>query len=120
MYNRRIIILSDLSFLPKLCKRFPDVEFQKRESLEGLEDNCPELIVLEAATGLEVPVMIDNWDDVGLCGIRSGSSDVPVTMKMLVKVGAVASAVLIRVPEDYHEDRALEETSAIISGLLER
>jgi hypothetical protein len=118
MDKQKVIVLSPFGFLHELRGRFPDYEFKEVDSMENIEEEGPALIAMEAAKGLEAPVVVEDWDDVGLCGVHSGESEIPVTLKMLVKIGAVRSAVLIRIPADYHQERALDEASEILSGLL--
>ncbi|MBD3210260.1 hypothetical protein GF318_02660 [Candidatus Micrarchaeota archaeon] len=115
MDEKKVLVSPSIPFYRQLKQRFSGIEFSRLEK-DKIEEEGRDLIIVESAKGLEEPAVISDWDEVGPTSIKS--SDLPVTLKMLVKLGAVDSAVLVRLPSEYSRKRALEETSAIISDLL--
>jgi Ni,Fe-hydrogenase maturation factor len=46
--------------------------------------------------------------------------DLPITLKLLKKIGSLDSVLIIGVPSDYSKEKAIAEVSKIISSLLSK
>lgn len=109
----KILVFLPLSFLPRLRERFPQVEFKEADSDTDLEEEGPNLVTIDVSEDVgEITVL----DDLESLSFRE--MGLPMTLKMLMKIKAVESAVMIRVPAGYDENESFEKVSAIISDLL--
>jgi hypothetical protein len=107
-----------LRILPKLRQDFPSVEFKEYDTSENLEDEGRDLIILDTAFGIESVTLIDDVDTLQLSKTCSMHDfDLPITLRILLKLKTIDSVKIIAVPSGYPEDKALAETSEIISQM---
>ncbi len=105
--------------LPALQRRFPAIEFKKLNSLEFIEEEGRELIIIGPATGLESVTLIDDLDDLHVNKVCCNSGfDLPLTMRVMQKMKLIDSARIIAVPSDCSNAQAIQETATVISELL--
>ena len=108
-----------LRILPALRGKFPSVEFKEFDTAENLEDEGRDLVILDAAQGIEKVVLIDDLASLQQTKAYSMHDfDLPITLLLLMKLKAIDSVRIIAVPMGYEEKKAVEEAGGIISGLL--
>jgi len=107
-----------LRMLPRLRQEFPSLEFKEFDTAENLEEEGRDLIILDTAIGIEGVMLIDDVDTLQLSKACSMHDfDLPITLRILLKLKAIDSVKIIAVPSGYPEDKAIEEASGIISRL---
>jgi len=110
-----------LRMLPALRRRFPDVEFKESDTSENLEEEGRDLIILDSAFGISEVTLIDDLDNLQLSKRFSMHDfDLPITLRILIKLKALDSVKIIAVPSGYALGKAVSESAAIISTLLSR
>ncbi len=111
-----------LRMMAALRRRFPSVEFREFDSAENLEGEGRDLVILDAAKGIDGVVLLD-WPD-SVEALETGKIysmhdfDLAVTLKILKKMKLLDSVRIIAVPMGYPEKKALAEVAALIIGLL--
>lgn len=109
----KILVFSRLTFLPQLRERFPQVEFKESDSNTDLEEEGPNLVTIDVSEDVEEITVLDDLEGLGL-----REMGLPMTLKMLMKIKAIDSALMIRLPAGHNEKESLERVSRIISDLL--
>lgn len=108
-----------LRLLPRLRRHFPDIDFKEADTAENLEDEGRDLIILDAALGIESVTLIDDIDNLSLSKTCSMHDfDLPLTLRVLQKMKAIDSVQIIAVPIGYSEKKAFSEVCNILSTLL--
>jgi hypothetical protein len=108
-----------LKLLPVLRKRFPDVEFKEFDPTENLEKEGRDLVILDSAVGISEVTLMEDTRKLGLSGRNSMHDlDLPITLGILRKLGAIDSVRIIAVPHDYPLRKAAAEAGTLISSLL--
>lgn len=108
-----------LRLIPLLEKRFPEVEFKEFDPTENLEDEGRDLLIMDAVKGIGEVMLIegaDGFERSGTCSMHD--FDLPISLGLLRKLGAIDSVKVIAVPYDCALEKALEGSAAIISSLL--
>ncbi len=108
-----------LRMLPALRKRFPCVEFKEFDAAENLEAEGRDLIIIDAAAGIDRVVLLDDLSALEGGKIYSMHDfDLSLTLKLLKKMGALDSIRIIAVPSGFSERRAVPACSRLLSSLL--
>ncbi|MFN7990980.1 MAG: hypothetical protein U0R44_02360 [Candidatus Micrarchaeia archaeon] len=108
-----------LRVLPRLRKEFPSVEFKEFDAAENLEDEGRDLVILDAAEGLDEPALIEDLDALAKGKIYSMHDfDLALTLKLLKKVGAIDSVRIIAIPCAMPVSKAFRPLCRILSSLL--
>jgi hypothetical protein len=108
-----------LRLMPELRKAFPSVEFREFDTAENLEAEGRDLIILDTAFGIERVTLIEDVDTLQVSKTCSMHDfDLPITLRILMKLKAIDSVKIIAIPAGYGEGKALREAGAIIKGLL--
>ncbi len=108
-----------LRLLPALRKRFPEVEFKEFDAAENLEDEGPDLVILDSAEGIRRVMLIEDIAALSTGSIYSMHDfDLSLTLKLLRKMGAVNSVRIIAVPSRFPLRKALSGCSKLLSSLL--
>jgi|SRR5208283_4591502 len=107
-----------LRLMPKLEKLFPSIEFKEFDTAENLEDEGRDLIILDTAFGIEKVTLIDDVDNLQMSKTASMHDfDLPITLRILIKLKAIDSVKIIAIPAGYGEKKAIEEISAMIKSI---
>ncbi len=107
-----------LRLMPKLEKLLPSVEFKEFDTAENLEDEGRDLIILDTAFGIEKVTLIEDVDTLQMSKTASMHDfDLPITLRILIKLKAIDSVKIIAIPAGYEEKKAIEEISAIIKAI---
>ena len=107
-----------LRLMPKLKNFFPSIEFKEFDTAENLEDEGRDLIILDTAFGIENVTLIDDVDTLQLSKTASMHDfDLPITLRILIKLKAIDSVKIIAIPAGYDEKKALPEIKEIIGNL---
>lgn len=110
-----------LRIVKQLRQRFPSVEFKEFDSAENLEEEGRNLIILDAAKGIEDIILLEDIESIRLSSRYSMHDfDLSITLRLLKKLDAIDSVKIIAVPADYEADEAIEEISGLISSLLSK
>lgn len=104
--------------LPALRKKFPDIEFKEADTAENLEDEGRDLTILDAAMGIDEVTLIEDLDNLQLSKRFSMHDfDLPITLRILMKLKAIDSVKIIAVPMGYNKEKAIKEAVKIINEL---
>ena len=107
-----------LRIMPRLQKLFPKVEFKEFDTAENLEDEGRDLLILDTAFGIESVTLIDDVDTLQMSKTCSMHDfDLPITLRILIKLKAIDSVKIIAIPAGYDEKKALSEIKEIIGNL---
>jgi hypothetical protein len=107
-----------LRIMPKLKRMFPSVEFKEFDTAENLEDEGRDLLILDTAFGIESVTLIDDVDTLQMSKTCSMHDfDLPITLRILIKLKAIDSVKIIAIPAGYDEKKALSEIKEIIGNL---
>lgn len=110
-----------LRILPKLREIFPSIEFKEFDTAENLEDEGRDLVILDAAQGIDKVVLIEDLESLSQSKKYSMHDfDLPITLLLLKKLKAIDSVRIIAVPMDYDEKKAVEEAAKLISSSLSK
>jgi len=107
----KVLVFSRLKFLQKLRERFPQVEFKEADNDTDIEEEGPDLVTIDVSGDVGEVTVIDNLEELSF-----KEMGLPMTLKMLMKIKALESVVMIRLPASH--DKEFEKISEIISGLL--
>ena len=106
-----------LRILSGLRERFPGIEFKEADTAENIEDEGRDLVILDTAFGIEEPTLIDDVDSLQMSKTCSMHDfDLPITLRILIKLKAIDSVRIIAIPAGYDEVKAVEEVSRIIES----
>ncbi len=110
-----------LKLLPKLRKAFKGIEFKEFDTSENLEDEGGDLIILDTAFGIEKVTLIEDLDSLQMSKTCSMHDfDLPITLRILIKLKAIDSVKIIAIPAGYDEKLAGKEAAEIIGELFHR
>ncbi|NYZ74035.1 hypothetical protein H0O00_02745 [Candidatus Micrarchaeota archaeon] len=108
-----------LRIMPRLQERFPKAEFREFDSAENLEDAGRDLIMVDAAKGIDHVTLLEGVENLEQSEVYSMHDfDLSVTLRILLKIKAIDSVRIVAIPSDYPEEKAVEEAAALISTLL--
>ncbi len=108
-----------LRIMPMLRERFPRAEFREFDSAENLEDAGRDLILVDAAQGIDHVTLLEGVDNLEPSPVYSMHDfDLSVTLRILLKIKAIDSVRIVAIPCVYPEGKALEEAAALISTLF--
>jgi hypothetical protein len=108
-----------LRLLPLLRARFPQADFREFDAAEDLEREGRDLVILDAATGISRVVLLG-----GLDSLKAGKAcsmhdfDLALTLRLLMKMGAIDSVRIIAVPSSMPLRKALPGACRALSSLL--
>ena len=107
--------------LPLLSKKFPSVVFKEFDTAENLEREGKDLIILDSVLGIDRVMIISDLDQLSMGKSYSMHDfDLPITLRLLKKIGSIESVLIIGIPSDCLVERALSEVSVIISNLISK
>ncbi|VVC03371.1 Uncharacterised protein [Candidatus Bilamarchaeum dharawalense] len=105
--------------LPKLVKKFPEIEFKEFDSAENLESEGRDLLILDVAKGIDKVSILNGFDDLEITHAYSMHDfDLSVTLRILKKIKAIDSVKIIAIPIDYDEKKALKEVMELLRTLI--
>lgn len=108
-----------LRLLPALRKRFPAVQFKEFDAAENLEAEGRDLVILDSAEGISRVMLIDDLSALSSGPVYSMHDfDLSITLKLLLKMGAIDSVRIIAVPSRLGLRKALSGCSELLSSLL--
>jgi len=108
-----------LKLLPRLRKSFKHIEFKEFDTSENLEDEGRDLIILDTAFGIDKVMLIEDLDSLQMSKTCSMHDfDLPITLRILIKLKAIDSVKIIAIPAGYSRDEAIKEIKEIIAGLF--
>jgi len=103
-----------IKILPKLQKRFPDIEFIIADPTELLEYG-KDVWILDTAEGIEKVVVLDDISKLDLPKRLSVHDyDLTVDLHLLQKLGKPQNLKIIAVPMEMEEKEALERVSEVL------
>ena len=110
-----------LRLIPLLKKRFPEVEFKESDPTEDLEKEGRDLLIMDAAKGIPAVTLIEGTKPFELSGRCSlHDFDLPISLRLLKRLGAIDSVRIIAVPSGFPLEKALQQSAALISSLLSK
>ncbi|HIH23049.1 TPA: hypothetical protein HA238_04940 [Candidatus Micrarchaeota archaeon] len=97
------------------------VEFKEFDTAENLEDEGPNITILDVASGIK-KVTVFEESDLGKFEKSPIYSmhdfDLEITLKLLKKIGKIKTVGIIAIPMDYEKKKAMDEVMAIINNKL--
>ncbi len=107
-----------LRLLPGLRKRFPGTEFRELDPNEGLEELCPEAIIIDTVLGTGKTVSITDIDSITEGRkVSMHDLDLGFSLKLLKKTGRLRKVTIIGLPPGLGEEEALEQAANLLEGL---
>ncbi len=98
--------------MPELKKAFPDINFKEFDSAENLEDEGPDLTILDVAEGITRVVIITDLEELEARKVYSMHDfDLALTLRILLKIKAIISVRIIAIPVDHPIKKAFSEAS---------
>jgi Ni,Fe-hydrogenase maturation factor len=108
-----------LRMLPSLRRRFPSAEFVEFDAAEDLEKQGRDLIILDAADGIDDVVLLEDLSALSGGKVYSMHDfDLSLTLRLLKKMGSLDSVRIIAVPSGLPLRRALSRAGRLLSSLL--
>lgn len=95
------------------------IEFHEFDAAENLEDEGPDITLLDVAGGIKKVTVLT---DVDLDKLEKPPSysmhdfDLAITLKLLKKIGKIKSVRIIAIPIDHEEKKAVEEVRNVLSS----
>jgi Ni,Fe-hydrogenase maturation factor len=108
-----------LRLLPRLRKAFPEVEFKELDSVEDLEKEGRNLLILDSADGIKKAVVAKSIE-----GLEAGKlftlHDFGLAhyLKLLKKAGLVDSVKVFCIPKNACEEKTFRELCALLKASL--
>ncbi len=104
-----------LRILPKLKKKFKDIEFKDIDATEELQAEGRDLVILDAVEGIDKVMIIENIDQIKQSKVYSlHDFDLGYNLKLLKKMKLIDSAKIIGVPMRISEKEALAQIQFIL------
>ena len=108
-----------LRLLPRLRRRFPDIEFREFDPSENLEEEGRNLNIIDTVEGIDKVAVITDIGRIRTQRLYSMHDfDLSHSLKLLKKLGYIDSVMILGVPADIGDEEAFAQLSeAIISSL---
>jgi Ni,Fe-hydrogenase maturation factor len=108
-----------LRIMPKLQKKFPEIEFREFDAVEELEKEGPELFILDAVEGIKQCELITDLSVLQKTSrnVSMHDFDLGQTLVLLHKMGIVKKMTILGVPTNYGPGKATKEISRLIEVL---
>jgi hypothetical protein len=108
-----------LRIMPKLRKKFLEIEFKEFDTAENLEDEGRDPVILDTAFGIDSVTLIDDVDNLQMSKTCSMHDfDLPITLRILLKLKAIDSVKIIAIPAGYDEKKAIKEICVILEKMM--
>jgi len=107
-------LANEEAILARLRKRFPHIGLKKFRKSDDFTREGRDMVVFDAVKGISRVMLIDNLKSSRFENAVE-AHDLVVTLRVLLRIGALDSAKLIAVPEGYPAEAAVEEIGAILS-----
>ncbi len=104
------------TLLPRLRKAFPSIGFLRYGKSVELEEEGPDLLVLDSVNGVEEVGLIDDLDSLSP-GRALAASEMMMTLRIMVKIGSIKSVRMIAVPTGMGQEEAFEGICRAIRSL---
>lgn len=106
-----------LRILPKLKKRFPDIEFVVEDPTESLNPPQGEWWILDSAEGIKKITVLSDLSKVQFTNrVSVHDYDLSFDLKLLQKLGKLQRVKIIAVPMKMNQVEAIQRVSEIISS----
>lgn len=110
-----------IRLLPKLRRKFPEIEFVEFDPTEEIEEEAKKgIFAIDVVKGVKhVSLLTESDIDRLILGPSASIHDFDLAwnLKILKKLGILKKIAILGVPPDYPEKKALEELSAFLSTL---
>ena len=99
-----------LKLVPQLKKKFKGIEFVEFDSAENLEEEGPELTILDVAEGIEKVTVVNDLEELEARKTYSMHDfDLALTLRILKKMKIIKSVRIIAIPASHKIKKALSE-----------
>ncbi len=106
-----------LKILPKLRKRFPEIEFVVEDPTESLNPPQGEWWILDSSEGIKEISVLSDLSKVQFTNrVSVHDYDLSFDLKLLQKLGKLKRLKIIAVPMKMNEKEAIQRVSEIISS----
>ena len=93
-----------LKLLPRLQERFPEIEFKDFDSVEDLQDEGRDLVIIDTVKGINKVQLIEDIDSFVLDKVYSlHDFDLGYNLKLMKKAGMLDSVKIIGIPDSFNE-----------------
>jgi len=109
-----------LKILPMLREAMPHIEFIEFDCSENLENEGPNIFILDVAEGIDKPTVVKNLqvlkDD---CRLSLHDLGLSASLKLLKALGIIKDVTIFCVPPKMPEKKALQQIKAMIEKNIE-
>ncbi len=97
-----------IRILPKLKKKFPEIDFVHIDPNEDLTELGENPIIIDVAEGIETPIILNDVNELITNQIHTMHDfDIAQNLKLMKKVGLIESIRIYAIPFNYTERKAL-------------
>ncbi len=108
-----------LRLLPRLRAEFPEIEFKEIDSVEDLEKEGRNLLILDSADGIKKTVVAKSVEGLEARKLFSlHDFGLAHYLKLLKKAGLVDSVVIFCVPKNAGEEKTFRELKALFKTIF--
>lgn len=104
-----------VKILPRLTKKFPEIEFIHFDPNENLKPDRGRLFIIDTVANIDKAVLIDDLENLDTHRLYSPHDlDLAFNLKLLQKIGRLKRVHIIGVPPRIPEKQALDDISRLI------
>jgi Ni,Fe-hydrogenase maturation factor len=108
-----------LKLLPKLRKKFPEIEFKEFDSVEDLQSEGRNPVIIDSVKGIKKVQLITDIDSIVTEKIYSlHDFDLGQSLKLLKKVKMIDEVKIFGIPMEMSEQKALAQLEKLIKSTL--
>ena len=108
-----------LKLLPDFRKKFPEIEFKEFDSVEDLQDEGRDLLIIDTVKGISKVQVIDDIDSFDLGKIYSlHDFDLGYNLKLMKKTGMIDSVKIFGIPSGLDDNEVFDDLAQAIADDL--
>jgi len=108
-----------LKLLPKLRKEFPEIEFKEFDSVEDLQAEGRNLLIIDTVQGIKKVQLISDINSIVTGKIYSlHDFDLAQSLKILKKIDMIDDVKIFGVPMNIREQEAFNQLKKLIKSTL--
>lgn len=108
-----------LKILPRLKKEFREIEFVEFNTVEDLEKEGPDLIIIDTVEGTNDVSLITDINSIKIKNIFSlHDFDLAYNLKLMKKIGMLNSVKIFAIPKNMNEEEAFKKLKKLIKSTL--
>lgn len=107
-----------LKLLEKLRKEFPDIQFKEFDTVEDLQNEGRNLIILDAVERIDRVKIIKNIEDLAtkkICSLHD--FDLAYSLKLMKKMNKINNVLIIGIPMKIKIQDAFDQVKSVIKSI---